>query len=102
MTDLFVKIKGQLGNFNLNFEHNFGSEGITVIYGPNGSGKSSIISAIGGFIRNLEMSIILNGHVLEGKQKIPSYILFCFFYKLIGLLKLFSFLNLQKSDNYCI
>ena len=73
MTDLFVKIKGQLGNFNLNFEHNFESEGITVLYGPNGSGKSSIISAIGGFIRNLEMSIILNGHVLEGKQKIPSY-----------------------------
>ena len=73
MTDLFVKIKGQLGNFNLNFEHKFESKGITVLYGPNGSGKSSIISAIGGFIRNLEMSIILNGSVLEGKQKIPSY-----------------------------
>ena len=72
MTGLFVKIKGQLGNFNLNFEHNFESEGITVLYGPNGSGKSSIISAIGGFIRNLEISIILDGHVLEGKQKISS------------------------------
>ena len=73
MKNLFVKIKGQLGNFNLNFEHNFESEGITVLYGPNGSGKSSIISAIGGFINNLEMSIILNGNVLEGKQKIPPY-----------------------------
>ena len=73
MTSLFVKIKGQLGNFNLNFEHDFKSEGITVLYGPNGSGKSSIISAIGGFFRNFEISIILNGQDLEGKQKIPSY-----------------------------
>ena len=73
MTDLFVKIKGRLGNFNLNFEHKFESEGITVLYGPNGSGKSSIISAVGGFIRSLEISVILNGHVLEGKKKIPSY-----------------------------
>ena len=73
MTSLFVKIKGQLGNFNLNFEHDFKSDGITVLYGPNGSGKSSIISAIGGFFRNFEISIILNGQDLEGKQKIPSY-----------------------------
>ena len=100
MTKLFVKIKGQLGNFNLNFEHVFESDGITVLYGPNGSGKSSIISAIGGFITNLEMSIILNGNVLEGVHKTPPY------KRPIGTMfqdpQLFEHLNINQNLDFAV
>ncbi|MDC0531307.1 AAA family ATPase, partial [Alphaproteobacteria bacterium] len=43
---MVVKINGQLEGFELSFQHEFNSKGITVLYGPNGSGKSTIISAI--------------------------------------------------------
>ena len=42
MTSLFVKITGYVGDFFLDFEHEFNTNGITVLYGSNGSGKSTI------------------------------------------------------------
>jgi len=73
VASLFVQIKGELGSFNIDFEHNFQSDGITVLFGPNGSGKSTLISAIAGFIQNIEIFISLNGTVLQGQKNIPSY-----------------------------
>ena len=73
MSSLFIKMKGELGSFNIDFKHNFQSDGITVLFGPNGSGKSSLISAVAGFIQNIEIFISLNGDVLQGQKNIPSY-----------------------------
>ena len=73
MSSLFIKMKGELGSFNIDFEHNFQSDGITVLFGPNGSGKSSLISAVAGFNQNIEIFISLNGDILQGQKNIPSY-----------------------------
>ena len=64
MSNLSVLLKGKIGNLFLNFEHNFKNNGITILYGPNGSGKTTIISALGGFINNLETKIFFNGILL--------------------------------------
>ena len=60
MTNLFVKITGYVGDFFLDFEHEFNTSGITVLYGSNGSGKSTIISVLSGFINHLETKIVFN------------------------------------------
>ena len=73
MTRLSIKINGKLGNFNINFEHDFVSNGITVLYGPNASGKSTIISSIGGFIDDLDIKVKLNNIILDGEIRVPSY-----------------------------
>ena len=73
MTNLFVKIKGYVGEFFLDFEHNFNSNGITVLYGSNGSGKSTIISSLAGFIHNLEIRIILNDKIIENTKIFPPH-----------------------------
>ena len=73
MTRLSIKINGKLGNFNINFEHDFVSNGITVLYGPNASGKSTIISSIGGFIDDLDIKVKLNNIILDGEISVPSY-----------------------------
>ena len=71
MSDLSVLLKGKIGNLFLNFEHNFKNNGITILYGPNGSGKTTIISALGGFINNLETRIFFNGNALHDIDKYP-------------------------------
>ena len=73
MTNLFVKIKGYVGEFFLDFEHNFNNNGITVLYGSNGSGKSTIISSLAGFIHNLEIRIILNDKIIENTKIFPPH-----------------------------
>ncbi len=73
MSDLSVLLKGKIGNFFLNFEHHFKNDGITILYGPNGSGKTTIVSALGGFIKNIEIRIIFNGNELHNIDKYPSY-----------------------------
>ena len=73
MTRMSVKINGKLDNFNINFEHDFFSNGITVLYGPNGSGKSTIISCIGGFIDGLDIKVKLNDIMLDGGTKVPPH-----------------------------
>ena len=73
MTNLFVKIKGYLGEFLLDFEHNFNGNGITVLYGSNGSGKSTIISTLAGFINNLETKIVLNDKIIENTKIFPPH-----------------------------
>ena len=71
MSNLSVLLKGKIGNLILNFEHHFKSNGITILYGPNGSGKTTIISALGGFINNLETRIFFNGNALHDIDKYP-------------------------------
>ena len=71
MSNLSVLLKGRIGNLFLNFEHDFKNDGITILYGPNGSGKTTIISALGGFIYNLETKIILYGNELHDIDKYP-------------------------------
>ena len=71
MSNLSVLLKGKIGNLFLNFEHNFKNNGITILYGPNGSGKTTIISALGGFINNLETKIFFNGKALHDIEKYP-------------------------------
>ena len=71
MSNLSVFLKGKIGNLILNFEHHFKSNGITILYGPNGSGKTTIISALGGFINNLETRIFFNGNALHDIDKYP-------------------------------
>ena len=71
MSNLSVLLKGKIGNLILNFEHHFKSDGITILYGPNGSGKTTIISALGGFINNLETRIFFNGNALHEVDKYP-------------------------------
>ena len=71
MSNLSVFLKGNIGDFFLNFEHHFKNDGITILYGPNGSGKTTIISALGGFINNLETRILLNGNALHNIDKYP-------------------------------
>ena len=73
MTKMLVKINGQLEGFELNFQHDFKSKGITVLYGPNGSGKSTIISAIAGFTNNLDITVKLDDIVLDGKKTLPPH-----------------------------
>ena len=63
MTKMLVNISGRLEDFELKFQHDFNSKGITVLYGRNGSGKSTIISAIAGFTNNLDITIKLDGIV---------------------------------------
>ena len=71
MSNLSVLLKGKIGNLILNFGHHFKSNGITILYGPNGSGKTTIISALGGFINNLETRIFFNGNALHDIDKYP-------------------------------
>ena len=71
MSNLSVLLKGKIGKLILNFEHHFKSNGITILYGPNGSGKTTIISALGGFINNLETRIFFNGNALHDIDKYP-------------------------------
>ncbi|MDC1194500.1 ATP-binding cassette domain-containing protein, partial [Pseudomonadota bacterium] len=73
MTNMLVKINGQLEGFELSFQHEFNSKGITVLYGPNGSGKSTIISAIAGFTNNLDITVKLDDIVLDGKKTVPPH-----------------------------
>ena len=73
MSNLSVLLKGKIGNLFLNFEHHFKNDGITILYGPNGSGKTTIISALGGFINNLETRIFFNGNALHDIEKYPPY-----------------------------
>ena len=73
MSIMSIKINGKVGDFNLHFEHDFESKGITVLYGPNGSGKSTIISGIGGFIDNLDITVILNNVILDGEIRVPPH-----------------------------
>ena len=73
MTSLFVKITGYVGDFFLDFEHEFNTSGITVLYGPNGSGKSTIISVLSGFINHLETKIVLNDKSIENTKKFPPH-----------------------------
>ena len=65
MSNLSVLLNGKIGNLFLNFEHDFKNDGITILYGPNGSGKTTIISALGGFINNLETKIFFIGNALH-------------------------------------
>ena len=71
MTSLFVKITGYVGDFFLDFEHEFNTSGITVLYGPNVSGKSTIISVLSGFINHLEAKIVLNDKSIENTKIFP-------------------------------
>ena len=73
MTSLFVKITGYVGDFFLDFEHEFNTSGITVLYGPNGSGKSTIISVLSGFINHLETKIVLNDKSIENIKIFPPH-----------------------------
>ena len=73
MTSLFVKITGYVGDFFLDFEHEFNTSGITVLYGPNGSGKSTIISVLSGFINHLETKIVLNDKSIENTKIFPPH-----------------------------
>ena len=73
MTMMSVNINGQIEDFELKFQHDFTSKGITVLYGPNGSGKSTIISAIAGFTNNLEITVMLGDIVLDGKKTVPPH-----------------------------
>ncbi|MDC0094178.1 AAA family ATPase, partial [Alphaproteobacteria bacterium] len=73
MTKMLVKISGRLEDFEIEFQHDFNSKGITVLYGPNGSGKSTIISAISGFTNNLDINLELNDIILEDKKKVPAH-----------------------------
>ena len=71
MSNLSVLLNGKIGNLFLNFEHHFKNDGITILYGPNGSGKTTIISALGGFINNLETRILFNGNEIHDIDKYP-------------------------------
>ncbi len=71
MSNLSVLLNGKIGNLFLNFKHHFKNDGITILYGPNGSGKTTIISALGGFIDNIETKIIFNGKELHDTGKYP-------------------------------
>ena len=73
MSNLSVLLKGKIGSLFLNFEHTFKNDGITILYGPNGSGKTTIISALGGFIKNIESRIIFNGNEFKDLDKYPPY-----------------------------
>ena len=73
MTSLFVKITGYVGDFFLDFEHEFNTSGITVLYGSNGSGKSTIISVLSGFINHLETKIVLNDKSIENTKIFPPH-----------------------------
>ena len=71
MSNLSVFLKGKIGNLFLNFEHNFKNNGRTILYVQNGCGKTTIISALGGFINNLETKIFFNGNALHDTDKYP-------------------------------
>ena len=71
MSNLSVTLNGKIGNLFLNFEHHFKNDGITILYGPNGSGKTTIISALGGFINNIETRILFNGNEIHDIFKYP-------------------------------
>ena len=73
MSNLSVLLKGKIGSLFLNFEHTFKNDGINILYGPNGSGKTTIISALGGFIKNIESRIIFNGNEFKDLDKYPPY-----------------------------
>ena len=73
MTSLFVKITGYVGDFFLDFEHEFNTSGITVLYGPNGSGKSTIISVLSGFINHLETKRVFNDKSIESIRIFPPH-----------------------------
>jgi molybdate transport system ATP-binding protein len=73
MTTMLVEIRGQIEDFQIEFQHDFRSSGITVLYGPNGSGKSTIISAIAGFTKNLDITVKLNDIILDGKKTVPPH-----------------------------
>ena len=71
MSNLSVSLRGKIGNLFLNFEHDFKSNGITILYGPNGSGKTTIISALSGFVSNIETRIMFKGNELHDINKFP-------------------------------
>ena len=73
MTKMLVNINGRFEDFELKFQHDFNSKGITVLYGRNGSGKSTIISAIAGFTNNLDITVKLDDIVLDGKKTVPPH-----------------------------
>jgi molybdate transport system ATP-binding protein len=100
MTNMVVKINGQLEGFELSFQHEFNSKGITVLYGPNGSGKSTIISAIAGFINNLDITVKLDDIILDGKKTVPPH------KRPIGIMFqdpiLFEHLNINENLDFAI
>ena len=70
MKGLDVKIKGNFGDLNFDFNHSFLINGITALFGPIGSGKSTIVNVIGGFNKKLNATIVLN----ENKIQVENFL----------------------------
>ena len=70
MSGLNVKISGDFGGLNFDFNHRFLNDGITALFGPIGSGKSTIVNVIGGFNNELNATILLNKNKIQGENYI--------------------------------
>ena len=68
MRGLNVKISGDFGGLNFDFNHRFLDYGITALFGPIGSGKSTIVNVIGGFNKELNATILLNKNIIQDEN----------------------------------
>lgn len=66
---LKIKVKKQLGHFELKADLQIPAAGVTALFGLSGSGKSSLINLVSGLLKPDEGQIVLNQRVLTDTQQ---------------------------------
>lgn len=66
---LELKLKLAHGNFELDIDQIFASQGVTAIYGPSGSGKTSVLRAIAGLDKSASGLIKFDNRIWQDGSK---------------------------------
>ncbi len=74
MIDIKIKIQGNFGNLDYEFNYNF-KKGVTSLLGNIGTGKSTIVNSIVGFNNTLCCSVTINGKNIHHKKKLQNNLL---------------------------
>ena len=74
MTTLNACFRGQLGDFQLDFEFSIPSRGVTALFGPSGCGKTTLLRCIAGLNFLPEGKLEVDGEIWQnGKQFMPTH-----------------------------
>lgn len=69
MSGLDIRLKHQLGAFQLDVSLQSEAGGVTALFGPSGAGKTSLIRAVAGLLEPDDGYIEIGGHVLLDSSK---------------------------------
>jgi molybdate transport system ATP-binding protein len=65
MSDIYLKLVGQLDHFGLDVEVQIPAQGVTALFGASGSGKTSLLRALCGFEKRLNGEVRVVGETWQ-------------------------------------